>query len=159
MFLGNPKDVLDAQGGTEIVQMAQSKFQILEGKEHLAAVKLSDAGMIRWYAACCQTPLGNTLANVRVNFIGLIHNFLKQNQMDSDFGTSIAMVNTDTALGNSKPAQRGLPGVIVRFIWIVITSFLSGNYKHSALFSSSGLPYVEPEVLTTEELMELKKLV
>ncbi|MBZ9609985.1 hypothetical protein [Rheinheimera maricola] len=79
--------------------------------------------------------------------------------MNDDFGSKVAIVNTDTALGMPKPQQRGLLGVIARFIWIVITSRLSGRYKKSALFDASGLPVVAPKILSTEELAALKKAV
>jgi hypothetical protein len=34
-------------------------------------------GLLRWYAACCKTPIGNTLPNFRASFVGLIHSCLQ----------------------------------------------------------------------------------
>lgn len=158
-FLGKAPFVLDEQGGIEIVQVAQQNLLFCQGEDLLSAVRLSEKGMIRWYATCCGTPIGNTMASRKASFIGLIHNCLDRQQMDKDFGANVAVLNTDTALGQAKPKQRGLLGVLVRFIWIVATNRLNGGYKNSPLFNSSGLPRVTPKILRTDELDKLKSAV
>jgi hypothetical protein len=155
-FLGRAGDVLDAQGGTEIVQLAQPRVVFSQGKEHLAAVRLSDQGMIRWYAACCNTPLGNTLPDPKVSFIGLIHSVLNRAKMAEDFGKNIAIVNVDSAIGEPKPKQKGLPGMIVRFLWIILSMRIGGKYRNSPLFTESGEPVVSPVILSVEEFKKLK---
>lgn len=155
-FLGNSPDVLDAQGGTEIFQVAQSRLRFFEGEAHLAAIRLSDQGMVRWYASCCGTAIGNTMATPKIPFIGLIHTCLDQNRADKDFGTNVAIVNVDGALGTPKPKQKGLLGVVARYLWIVVTSRITGEYRKSPLFTSSGMPLVDPKVLSSEELANLK---
>lgn len=154
-FLGRPSEVLDVQGGTEIVQVAQPRLTFSQGKEHLAAVRLSEKGLVRWYAACCKTPIGNTLLNPKVPFIGLIHSALDRSRMDADFGKNVAKVNTDTAIGEPKPKPNGLFGSILRFLWIVLSTRISGRYRKSELFNESGAPIVRPTILTTEELGRL----
>lgn len=156
-FLGKATDVLDQQGGTEIIQVAQPRLRFLQGEEHLSAVRLSEKGMIRWYAACCGTPIGNTMADPKGSFIGMIHTCLEKALINRDFGTNVATFNTQTALGEPKPKQRGLIGVLARFLWIVVTTRLSGRYKHSPLFNESGLPRVTPKILKPEELESLKR--
>ena len=158
-FLGNGPGLLDKQGGTEIVQVAQSRLRFLQGEDRLAAIRLTNKGMVRWYASCCGTPIGNTMANPKISFIGLIHTCLDRAQMNEDFGTSVAVLNVDTALGNPKPNQRGLPGVIARFMWIVFASRISGGYRRSPLFTASGLPRVDPTILPDEAFASLKSAV
>ncbi len=158
-FVGQAPAVLDQQGGTEIVQIAQSRLRFLQGEACLAAVRLSEHGMLRWYASCCGTPIGNTMANAKVSFIGLIHSCLSAERINDDFGSKVALVNTDSALGKPQPKQRGLFGVIARFIWIVVTSRIGGAYRKSPLFDVSGLPKVAPKILSTEELARLKSAI
>ncbi|MDP5138128.1 DUF6151 family protein [Rheinheimera baltica] len=155
-FLDKAPAILDAQGGTEIVQVAQQHLLFSQGEEFLSAVRLSEKGMIRWYASCCGTPIGNTLASPKMSFIGLIHNCLDRQQMDKDFGAKVAVLNTDTALGHVKPKQSGLFGFLFRFLWIVTTNRINGGYKKSALFNATGLPRVTPETLRADELDKLK---
>lgn len=158
-FLGKSNEVLDVHGGTEIVQVAQPRLTFSQGQEHLAAVRLSEKGMVRWYAACCKTPIGNTMINPKVSFIGLIHSSLDRSKMDEDFGSSVAKVNTNAAIGEPKPKQRRLLGVMLRFIGIVLTTRIGGRYRRSQLFNESGGPIVRPTVLTAEDLARLKSAV
>ena len=155
-FLGQTNEVLDAQGGTEIVQVAQPRLTFSQGIEHLAAVRFSEKGLVRWYAACCKTPLGNTLLNPKVPFIGLIHSSLDRSRMDADFGESVARVNTNTATGEPKPKPNGLFVSMLRFLWIVLSTRISDRHAKSALFNESGAPIVCPTVLTAEEVRQLK---
>ncbi|MEO4045853.1 DUF6151 family protein [Pseudomonas sp. CAU 1711] len=156
-YLDQASAVLDEQGGTEIVQVAQPRLVFSQGEALLAAVRLSDKGMLRWYATCCGTPIGNTMATPRMPFIGLIHTCLDRRRMDEDFGAQVALLNTDTALGEPKPRQRGLLGVVARFMWIVIANRVGGRYRRSPLFDTSGLPRATPRVLGAGELASLKK--
>ena len=155
-FLGRQDEVLDGHGGTEIIQVAQPRVNFTQGKANLAAMRLSEKGIVRWYASCCKTPIGNTLANPKISFIGLIHTLLDREHLDRDFGTSIAAVNVDSAMGEPKPKQKGLLGTLMRFFWMIIAMRLSGKYKKSQLFTASGELVVAPTVLTTQERRNLK---
>jgi hypothetical protein len=45
-FLGRTVEVLDKQGGTEIVQVAQPRLRFLQGEDRLSAVRLSEKGLV-----------------------------------------------------------------------------------------------------------------
>jgi hypothetical protein len=156
-FLECQNEVLDTHGGTEIVQVAQARVNFSQGKEHLAILRLSKKGLIRWYAACCKTPIGNTLSNPKISFIGLIHSALDRAMIDQDFGKNIAIVNVNAATGEPKPEQKGLLGATLRFLWIILSMRIGGQYKKSELFNESGKLIVSPTVLTAEERGVLKK--
>lgn len=51
-FLGQ-EAILDRHGGTEIVQTNASKVTLSEGMEHLAAIRLTNKGLLRYYAGGC----------------------------------------------------------------------------------------------------------
>jgi hypothetical protein len=156
-FFGPSAAVLDGQGGTEIVQVAQSKLHFTQGEDQLQALRLSETGMIRWYAGCCKTAIGNTMPSPGGAFIGLIHSCLDRSQVTADFGSKIALLETETARGSPKPVAHGLFGVISRFFWLMLTERVSGRYRQSPFFEPTGLPIIQPRVLTGEELAELKK--
>src|SRR5262252_7536621 len=59
-YLGRA-DLLDPHGGSDIVQVAPSSLSFERGSEQVVGMRLSPKGMYRWYAACCKTPLGNTV--------------------------------------------------------------------------------------------------
>ena len=157
-FFGSHTSVLDAQGGTEVVQVPLDRVRFSQGLDQLAAIRLSDKGLLRWYASCCKTPIGNTLPNPRWAFIGLIHTCLSSDSVEQDFGSRIAIVNTGAAQGDTKPRQQGLAGALVRLARIVLPARLAGRYKRSQLFTRSGEPLVVPQVLSPGRVAELKRV-
>ena len=76
MHLQKQDVTLDAAGGTRIYQLPPANVQITGGQENLACLRLKEKGLIRWYAKCCNTPIGNTVSK-SMPFIGLIHTFIK----------------------------------------------------------------------------------
>src|SRR5688572_22885083 len=59
-YLGRVDRMLDPNGGTDIVPVHPAKLRLTRGAEYLACVRLSDDGVYRWYAGCCNTPIANT---------------------------------------------------------------------------------------------------
>ncbi|MEO1447050.1 MAG: DUF6151 family protein, partial [Cyanobacteria bacterium J06635_11] len=74
-FLDGEAPVLDDCGGTDIFQIAPAQIEITAGAEHLACMRLSSKGLIRWYSQCCKTPIGNTISGA-IPFVGLVHSFM-----------------------------------------------------------------------------------
>lgn len=64
-------DLLDARGGSDLVQLAPSTLRFERGTEHITGIRLGPKGMYRWYASCCNTPLGNTLTPA-IPFVGVL---------------------------------------------------------------------------------------
>lgn len=54
-------DLLNDQGGTDVVQLAPASLSFIQGKERIVGLRLTPRGLYRWYASCCRMPLGNTL--------------------------------------------------------------------------------------------------
>lgn len=156
-YFGAEAGVLDTRGGTEIVQVAQSRLHIDSGLDQLACLRLSPRGLLHWYARCCNTPLGNTLPNPKVSLIGLVHSCMDHASLDRDFGDCVADVNTDSALGDSRPRQSGLARTIARFLVMVTKDRVSGHYRRSPLFTGEGRPVVEPHVLDRIQVEALKR--
>ena len=142
--------ILDEFGGTEIFQTSQAQVRIDKGSEHLRCLRLSSKGMVRWYAGCCNTPIGNTM-NANFPFIGLIHNFLTiKGQPDNVLGPVRAYVQTKHALGNPTypHSAKGFPlGVTLRVVQKMAQWKMKGMSKPSAFFDDDGQPVVEPTIL------------
>lgn len=58
-YLGRA-ELMDSQGGTDIVQVAPAMVSFDRGTENIVGLRLAPKGLHRWYARCCKTPLGNT---------------------------------------------------------------------------------------------------
>lgn len=155
-YFGPEAGVLDAQGGTEIIQVSQSRLRFDTGLEQLACLRLSPRGLLRWYARCCNTPLGNTLPNPRVSLVGLVHSCMDHAAIDRDFGSRVADVNTNSALGDPRPRQSGMARTIGRFLVMVARDRVSGRYRRSPLFTDEGKPVADPHLLDRAEVDALK---
>ena len=66
------RDVLDAAGGTDIFQMPPWRVRLTTGTDAMRCLQLSNK-VLRWYTACCHTPIANTAASPRFPVIGVIH--------------------------------------------------------------------------------------
>ena len=158
-FLGNEKDILEEQGGTEIVQLAQPCVHFDKGLEHLGIMRLSPKGLLRWHTTCCNTPIGNTLANPKTVFVGLVSNILDKKSMDADFSSKVSLVNTDAALGNPKPKSNGLMISLLKVLWLAVSHQFGKRYLQSSFFNQEGKPIVNPNVIPKEQAIALKQKV
>jgi hypothetical protein len=69
-YLGRA-DLLDAHGGTDVVQVAPGSLAFERGVDRVVGVRLTPKGLYRWYASCCKTPLGNTVGPA-IPFVGIV---------------------------------------------------------------------------------------
>lgn len=53
-------DLLDTNGGTEVIPAYPADVEVLHGLEHLACTRLSATGTHRFSTSCCNTPIANT---------------------------------------------------------------------------------------------------
>jgi hypothetical protein len=150
-FLGKESETLDARGGSDIVQVLPKNVTFMQGVNSLACMRLTDKGMVRWYAACCKTPIGNTLANYKISFVGLLHNCLESAEhpsLQESFGPVRCYVNGQGAIGEPKPKTRGTGAVLWWFARTVLKARINGDYQHTPFFRmETGLPIVAPQVL------------
>ena len=56
-------DLLDANGGTEVIPAYPADVEILGGLEYLQCTRLSPTGTFRFSTSCCNTPIVNTRPN------------------------------------------------------------------------------------------------
>src|SRR5262245_8312426 len=70
-YLGRD-DIVDAAGGTEVIQTWPAQMAITAGESELRLLRLSAKGLHRWYASCCRAPIANTFGSARFPFMGLM---------------------------------------------------------------------------------------
>jgi hypothetical protein len=157
-FLGRDIQILDAQGGSDIVQVLPKNVSFTQGIEALACIRLTDKGMLRWYASCCNTPIGNTMANFKISFIGLVHNCLENSQtpLQDSFGPVRVWANTQGAKGDPKPKSRGVGTIMLWAVANVLKARINGSYKETPFFlKDKGTPIAAPRVLSGAELADV----
>lgn len=157
-FLGKESEILDRLGGTDIVQMLPKNISFIQGTEVLACMRLTETGLLRWYTTCCNTPIGNTLPDYRMSFIGLVHNCLESSEvkLDNSFGASFVPVNTKYAKEPLKPNSVGLLVTIARNITRILKARIDGSYKQTPFFVvDSGDSMVNPKILNHQEYEDI----
>ena len=152
--LGNPEAILDQIGGTDIVATLQQHVRLTKGAESLACLSLSERGLLRWYAGCCDTPIANTARNPKLSYVGLVHTCLgpSQHSLDVAFGPTSMPVNTKHA--KAPVAANALSALtpLVRIFASVARARLNGTYAQSPFFvAPAGKPVVAPRVLSAAE--------
>ena len=161
-FLGRADEILDANGGTDVIQLRAANVVFTDGREALACMRLTANGLLRWYSTCCNTPFGNTLAIYQLSFVGLVHNCLEVTgpALDASFGPVQAHVNTGSAKGKVSSSSLALVPVILRFIGFLVGARIDGSYRRSPFFSpDTGAPIVTPKVLSPGEREQLMSAV
>ncbi len=125
-----------------------------QGLGSLTNLSLSDRGLLRWYASCCNTPIANTPRNCKMPYVGLIASCLSDSSPHAPaaFGPIRAVINTQSATGTvaATPLRSFL--TIARLMKMVISSRLNGTYRRTPFFSGdTGDPIASPRVLTETE--------
>jgi hypothetical protein len=153
-LLRRADEVLDAAGGTDVVATPANNVTITAGRENLACVSLSPRGLLRWYAACCGTPIANTPRDWKLPYVGVVHTCLRQPEsLERSFPRVDLRVNTKSAHG-AVPRDAGLGGKL-RFVAMVLrlaAMRLTGAYRLTPLFTASGEPVAPPRVATRKEV-------
>ena len=145
--LGETDSVLDQYGGTDIFQMPISHFKISRGNQQIACIKLNPKGLYRWYAKCCNTPIGNTMGP-SVPFIGVIHNFMDHTSTrDKDLGRSLGYIQTKFVKKEIPKNQQGSDFRInLRSLSKLLVWKIKGYNKPSVFFTGNGDPVAEPSI-------------
>lgn len=146
-------DLLDKNGGTEIVAVYPKDFVVEKGEDYLACLRLSASGPYRWYTTCCHSPVANTRA--KVGWLGVFANVF--NDRDPQYLSS--------TLGNVKSAIMGkyakgtVPdGTAATFNFkafatvgpFMLKAFFKKAYQPSPFFQSDGTTSAKPLRMMTD---------
>lgn len=159
-FLGREADVLDAAGGTEVAAALPSSVRFMSGLEHLSCMSLSPRGLYRWYASCCNTPIGNTPREATTPYVGLIRACLDAppEMLDRQLGRSRIMVQTGSALAPVKPTLLRTAWAVAKIGGMILRARLTGRYRDNPFFQpGAAAPLREPRVLTRDERAALTR--
>lgn len=143
-------EILDEAGGTLIVQLARGRVLIDEGIDQLACLRLSDKGLHRWYAACCRTPVGNTIP--KVPFIGLIGAFVDPDDARrAGAFPPLVRVHTKSAMGPLPPGGAAAFPMYLRVVRLLLGWRIRRLYGDALFDPRTCAPRVPPQVLTPAE--------
>lgn len=145
------QDLLDPSGGSDIVQVAPAALTFHQGHHAIAGLRLTEKGILRWYAACCGTPLGN-MVSPAVPFIGLVSAVFEASDQTPDqlFGPPLGGIKGEYAKGSPPERSRGIrPGLFIRSVCKVLWWKLSGqSWPHPFIDHATGAPAYPVTCLT-----------
>jgi hypothetical protein len=152
-------DLLDAHGGTDIVQVAPGSLSFVRGQDKIAGVRLTPKGLFRWYTTCCNTPMGNTLTP-SVPFVGITVQAFDGGapHADDKFGKPIGAILGKYAVGEAPKGSRGLNlSLIARAVGKVLGWRLRGKaWPHPFFKRETGEPLYPLTVLSPEQREALR---
>lgn len=158
-FLTSEDRVLDPSGGTEVEATLPAAVRFTQGLEHLACMSLSPKGIYRWYASCCNTPLGNTPRNPKAAYVGLVRTCLDATpgELDRQLGQSRMTANLASAYGPTTATPVATVLAVAKIGGMLLTARLGGGWRENPFFDASGAPVRSPKVLTLEERSALTR--
>jgi len=152
-FLGTP-GITDAQGGSDILAMAPAGVRFASGLDQVACMALSEKGILRWYAACCRTPLGNTARGAKVPYVGMSTACFAatQDAVDAAVGPRDRIIlNSGSATGQVRKTPLTFVTGGMRILANIIVRRLRGEGGAPFFDASSGQPLRTPEVLSAAQ--------
>jgi hypothetical protein len=154
-YLGARDTTLDSHGGTDIFQMSPAAFNITQGLDKLACLRLTPKGPLRWYTNCCKTPIGNTPPTNQLPFVGLIHSCINSDgqSLAHVLGSVSARVMVQYAKGDITTLENTSDGFslshMARIAWKLLIWRVQGAHKHSPFFDvATGTSIASPLLLS-----------
>ncbi|MDP3738570.1 MAG: DUF6151 family protein [Hyphomonadaceae bacterium] len=149
-------DMLDPAGGTAAYQTNASRLRITRGLDKLASMKVAKLAMrpaLRWYAACCSTPLFATFDTGQRSFFVLLLANTDPKQADALLGPSLGIVWRKFAAGDvSDRKDASIPAILWRMLTREMNARLNGDWRNTPLFDpATGKPIAVPYQITPEE--------
>jgi len=152
-------DLLDDKGGSDIVQIAPATLRFTKGQDRIAGVRLTPKELYRWYATCCNTPLGNTLTPT-VPFVGIPVQSFDTPRPDDVFGPPMGAIQGKYAVGEAPAGSTGLNfGLLLRAIGRVLGWRLGGKvWPHPFFARENSAPLYPLTVIPQERREALRAL-
>lgn len=136
------EDRLDDAGGNHLIQVTPSQVTLIKGSEKIRWMKMSQKGPMRWYAACCNTPMANTLSTRAVAFASFqTHDIAPQDALPE----VSARVHLKGALAHVEGPRGGVGPLMRALLGRTLKSWVSGTWRRHPFFDAAGHPIAAQE--------------
>jgi hypothetical protein len=155
------EDLLNAHGGSDIVQLAPASLSFVQGKERIVGLRLTPKGLYRWYAGCCNTPLGNTVGPA-IPFVGVIAQAFESGSQKPDdlFGPPIGAFFGKCAVGGAPEGSTGFNlKLMARALGMILGWRIRGQtWPHPFFERTTRAPSFPVATLSSQEREALRPL-
>ncbi len=147
--LGAETRIFGAFRGTALYQGRCAAMSISTGKDKLACLHLTEKPTLRWYAACCNTPMFNTYANSRVPYITTLLANCIPDEVEQHIGPALGhLFLPSEAKAKAEFVSMSFAHLMRRFFIRMIKDLMAGDRKKSVLFDPLTLePITQPHRL------------
>lgn len=152
-YLGR-NELLEAFGGTDILQFAPADLKIDRGLEHLQSLQFNEKGLLRWYCGECKSPWGNMLPNPGLPFVGLpIRGLLQAEQIGQLTQTPLYIHGPkDDPNAPKGPNKLAFAGFIFKSLGSILWNKVTGRGKPHPFLNEKGTWIREAKVIQNQNL-------
>lgn len=149
------RDLLDANGGTEVIPAYPADVEVLQGADQLKCTRLSATGTLRFSTACCNTPIVNTRSGTPwAGFQRCVYTFRDPDGLDRALGPVRSRIMGRFATGTppaGTPDRFNLKAMLTVMPFI-LKGMLLGKSRPSPFLAADGVTsIVVPHVLDEAE--------
>lgn len=158
-FLGRADDMLDDHGASNIFQMNPKDFEIAEGLDHVACMRVTPDGPLRWYTACCNTPLGNSFPRGGIPFLGVLPICIGHKGTSEEVVTLVGPVRGHVNQRGPVPFGEKLGNffMLARLLAKTMAWRVTGGRSYKPFFDADTMkPIRKPLVISDEERAALE---
>jgi len=147
--------LLDECGGTDLLQTTPRRVRLDAGAEQIRCLQLTEGGVLRWFTACCRTPIANTPASAGAPFAALFLSNLEVSdpaRLEASLGPVRHRIYGRMARGT--PPAGTHPGAslrhILRTVRLLLQWRLMGHARPSPFFDDRRQPVAPIERVYVE---------
>lgn len=138
-------NILTEAGGTEVVQTLPERLNFVSGKEHLACLNMTGRDRLRWFANCCNTPIGTTLSSRFIPYISVIAAGFEDT---TAIGPVLAHAHRKHATSRIEGDMGNMNRVMAGMAWRAATSFATLGPWKSPFRAPDGTPVTRVQHLS-----------
>jgi hypothetical protein len=141
--------MLDDAGGTAIVAARPSDVRFTQGADRLACASFSKKGLLRWYASCCRTPMGNTVRDPKQHFVGFARMALDPAPLPGESGPPATRLFTPSATRKVASTPVAMALSVVGIAARMAAARFGGRWKRNPYFADAerATPLRTPQVV------------
>lgn len=151
--MGREAQMLDAHGGVRVFQVSPAALVFDGGAEHLACLRMTAGGALRWYAGCCRTPIASGLDRRGVPFVSMHPLCVDWGEvsLEARAGPVRVRVNRRFPRAERRALKAGvgaLLAMLARYGWMCLRWVARGDHRRSPFFErQTAAPVAEPVVV------------